>query len=51
MRTIVFGAGEYGRHYIKNCPQGEEIVAVCDNNWSNLGGVFLVTKLLTPKRL
>jgi O-methyltransferase len=41
MKTIVFGAGFYGRKYIEDCPPGEEIVAVCDNNRESMarGGV------------
>jgi O-methyltransferase len=38
MKTVVFGAGAYGRRYIENCPPDVEIVAVCDNNWEKREG-------------
>ena len=33
MKHIVFGAGNFGRKFIKNASGAIEIVAVCDNNW------------------
>ncbi|GHV53561.1 hypothetical protein FACS1894216_11780 [Synergistales bacterium] len=40
MKVIIFGAGHYARQYLENCPQSEEIVAVCDNNWKNMAGIL-----------
>jgi len=40
LKVIVFGAGTSGRKYIENCAEDIEIVAVADNNWSNIRMIF-----------
>ena len=49
MKVIVFGAGNYGRKYISNCPDNIEIVAICDNRWNNFPGGVLGHKISSPK--
>ena len=50
MKVIVHGTDAHSKGYIANCPSNEQIVAVCDNNWEQIGTVRGY-KVISPERI
>lgn len=52
MKIVIFGAGLCGKYYIENCPDNQEIIAVCDNNWKDFSEKYVLGyRIISPEQI